>query len=332
MRRLWRGLRLGLIGLALAVVALWLFGPREPVDLAHGFDPARIGADPAAWLAQREAVFDDIRPGAHKRVIWADQPGARQALALVYLHGFSASAEEIRPVPDRLAADLGANLVFARLAGHGRSDPDAMGAASVADWMHDTAEALAVARAIGDEVVILATSTGGTLAALAALDPALSEGVRGIIFVAPNFGINSPYERLLTFPGARVWLPWITGPRRSFTPRNDAQAQHWTTDYPVTALLPMAALVRYAYSRDFAAASVPALFYFSDDDQVVRAARTRKVAGEWGGPVRRVVQGPGPGIDAMAHVITGDIISPATTEIAIAMMRDWVAGLEPRAP
>lgn len=312
--------------LALAGAGLWAFGPREVVEMP-AFDAARIGEDPAAYLAAREAVFTDIRPGEEARIVWAAEPGRRTPLVVVYFHGFSASSEEIRPVPDRVAAALGANLLYTRFAGHGRSGPDAMGEASAGDWLLGAAEAMAVARALGERVVILSTSTGGTLAALAAADPEMSQGLAGIVFVAPNFAINNPAAPILTWPAARSWVPMLFGERRSFTPRNEAQARHWTTDYPSVAVVTLAALVQHAMAQDWSAVTIPALFYMADGDQVVRTDVTREVAARWGGPVRIEIQAPGEGVDDSLHVITGDIISPATTDSAAAMIVDWIGGL-----
>ncbi|MDT8329357.1 MAG: alpha/beta fold hydrolase, partial [Roseovarius sp.] len=205
----------------------------------------------------------------------AGERETRTALSIVYFHGFSASSQEIRPVPDLLAQAFGANLVYTRFRGHGR-DSDAMGEASASDWLADAAEALAVARATGERVVILATSTGATVAAVALQDPALRERVAGVIFVSPNFGINNRLAPLLTWPGARHWLPLVAGERRSFEPRNPEQAAEWTTEYPSIAVFPMAALVAHARSLDYSKMTLPALFYYSDDDRVVRPDLTGK--------------------------------------------------------
>ena len=95
-----------------------------------------------------EQQFPDIRPGAAKRILWAGEKGARTPLAIVYIHGFSGSAEEIRPVPDEVARTLGANLYFSRLAGHGRR-PAAMAEPDAGDWIEDMAEAMAIGRRLG---------------------------------------------------------------------------------------------------------------------------------------------------------------------------------------
>jgi alpha-beta hydrolase superfamily lysophospholipase len=315
-----------LLALAALVAAGLFLAPKEPLEMPPPFEPRRFGEGIGVYLETMESRFDDIRPDSHKRVIWAGERETRTALSIVYFHGFSASSQEIRPVPDLLAQAFGANLVYTRFRGHGR-DSDAMGEASASDWLADAAEALAVARATGERVVILATSTGATVAAVALQDPALREHVAGVIFVSPNFGINNPLAPLLTWPGARHWLPLVAGKRRSFEPRNPEQAAEWTSEYPSIAVFAMAALVAHARSLDYSKMTLPALFYYSDDDRVVRPDLTGKVMAKWGGPVTRLVPTPGPEDDPFAHVITGDIMSPGTTHAAVEAMTEWLAPL-----
>ncbi len=315
-----------LLGLGVLAGAVWAFGPREPVEVAARFDAGRLGAGVGAYLAEREAGFDDITPGVEKRVIWAGAPEVKTPVSVLYVHGFSATSEELRPVPDRVAGALGANLVFTRLRGHGRSGA-ALGEVSVADWMADMAEALAVARAVGEEVLVIATSTGGTLMAEAALQAGMADAVKGIVFVSPNFGINDPAAALLTWPGARHVLPHVVGRERSWTPSNDRHGTFWTTRYPFVAVFPMAALVQHAWTRDYRGVDIPALFYFAPDDRVVRGERTEAFAARWGGPVSMVRLPAGADVSPGRHVIAGDIVSPGNTRATVALVLDWLGGV-----
>ncbi|PIE13067.1 MAG: alpha/beta hydrolase [Rhodobacterales bacterium] len=325
MRAFGKWLGRGLIGLAVLISLVWFFG-REPVDVAARFEPRRFGEGVQVYFETVEARFDDITSGTQKRVIWAGQAETRTPVSVLYIHGFSATSEEIRPVPDRVAAVLGANLIYTRLAGHGRGSA-AMAEPRVSDWMADVAEALAAARAVGENVIVLATSTGGTLMAEAALQPELSKGVRGIVFLSPNFGVNDPNAHLLTLPGMRYLLPVLVGAEHSWAAMNEAQAKYWTTRYPVAAMIPMAALVKHAVAQDYSGVSIPALFYFSDRDQVVRAEATRAIAARWGGGARVVPLPEGAEVGETAHVIAGDIVAPGNTEAAIAVILDWAAGV-----
>ncbi len=310
--------------IALGIIALWVFGPREPVDLEAGFDPRRFGEGVQVYFETTEATRDDITPGVEKRVVWQDGfKEQRTPVSILYVHGFSATSEEIRPVPDQLAEALGANLIYTRLAGHGRGG-DAMGEPVINDWMQDMAEGLAAARAVGEKVVVLSTSTGGTLSAAAAFDTAMSENVAAMIFVSPNFGINDSSAPLLTFPGAEWWLPLLAGERRSFEPQNAAQGTYWSTDYPIRAVLPMAALVDAVVDMDFGEVTIPALFWISAHDQVVRAEVTQQIAARWGGPAALELVDVTDGMDPGAHVIAGDIMSPAGTGPAVQGMLAWL--------
>lgn len=316
----------GAMGLSAAVAALFVLGPYEPVDLAVRFDDSSIGVDPDAYLARREAVFDDIESGARKRIIWAGQAGAKTPLSIIYLHGFSASAEETRPVADQVAQGLGANLYFARLAGHGRR-PAAMALPLANDWMVDMAEAMAIGRALGDEVIVISTSTGGTIAALGALDDQIAARLKGIAFISPNFAIKNRAAALLTFPAARYWVPMITGKTRSFPTLNEGHAAHWTESYPTVALMPMAAIVKEARMADYSGVKTPALFIYSLEDQVVDEYETARIAARWGAKTTTRQLQLGAGIDPLGHVIAGDIISPAGTEPAVSAILGWARGL-----
>lgn len=316
-----------LVNLVILAAVLWVFGPREPVEAPVAFDVDLLGSDIDAYLERVEADVPELRPGAEKQVIWAD-PGtkARTPISIVYVHGFSASLQEIRPVPDRVAEALGANLYFTRLAGHGRNGP-AMLDGSVPAWLADVSEAMAIGRAIGDRVVVIGTSTGGTLATIAAFDPLMAERLAGLVLVSPNFAVNVRFASLLTMPWGRQLLPRILGPERQFEPRNAAQAEWWTTAYPTAALAPMAAAVAEAARMPYATATVPVLAVFSDADQVVRAERTREVLAAWGGPVTLAPLLMGPADDQFAHVVAGDIVSPGQTDRAVTAILDWIETL-----
>lgn len=326
MRAFGKWLGRGLLTLAILAAALWFGAPRTGMDPAIAFSETDIPADPEGWITQREEQFSDIRPGDAKRILWAGAKGVKTPLAIVYIHGFSAGPAEIRPVPEEVAKALGANLFFTRLAGHGR-DGAALAAASAEDWLFDMAEAMAIGRRLGDRVVVIGTSTGGTLAAMAATDPALNEGLAGTVLISPNFGLHAPAQWILDAPFVENWGAAVAGETRSFAPLNTEQAKHWTTEYPTAALYPMARLVRAARGAAYGQAMTPVLTLYSLQDQVIDPARIPPVIKAWGGPAQvelREMQGDD---DPFAHVIAGDIMSPGQTEETIRIITDWARGL-----
>lgn len=112
--------------------------------------------------------------------------------------------------------------------------------------MHDMAEALAIGRRLGERVLIVATSTGATLATVALADPAGAADVAGAVFVSPNYRLASAAGALLDLPLARVWGPWVAGAEHGFTPLNAGHERWWTTRFPIEALFSMATLLRHA--------------------------------------------------------------------------------------
>lgn len=319
----------GLFVLFALLLVIWAVAPMEGVDRDIKFKSKDLPDDLSTfqpWLDAQEFQFSNIDPMLSKRIVWADQVGQKTPIAVVYLHGFSASLEETRPVPDEVAKALGANLFYTRLAGHGR-DGAALGAVTAGDWIEDLAEAMAIGRRLGDRVLVISTSTGGTLAAIGAADPALSEGLAGVVMISPNFGLRALAGRILDLPFARYWGPWVAGETRSFTPQNELHGRYWTTSYPTLALFPMAALVRLGRGLDYGAVKVPALVIYAPEDQVVDPARTLKVMAGWGGPVRLEARQMGPADDPYSHVIAGRVLSPGQTAATVALILDWAGSL-----
>jgi esterase/lipase len=277
-----------------------------------------------AEVMAAEAQVPDLRPGCQKRIIWAGDAAVRTDFSVLFIHGFSASPEEIRPLPDLVAKALGANLHFTRLTGHGQ-DGAAMGRATLAAWQADVAEALEIATTIGERVIIVGCSTGCTLATLALAHGATAHAM---VHVSPNFGLSNRLAQLmLDLPMARHWSHLIAGRERRFPAVNEAHAAYWTLRYPTQAVHVMADAVRAALSADLASITTPALFCYNETDQVVSACQTRKVIARWGAPVDEYKFIQGPEDDAMGHLMAGDIFSPCQTDRAAARILAWLEAL-----
>jgi esterase/lipase len=253
-------------------------------------------------------------------VAWA-RPGERTQLSLIYVHGFSASGREVSPLPERVAEGLGANLFLARLAGHGQ-DGAAMGEASLRDWRADMAEALAIGRALGERVLVMACSTGCTLVALALAE---GEPAAGAILLSPNFGLASRrIQLLLDLPVVRTVVPrLVPGTRGEPAP---GAAGLWTQGWPARALIPMAATLRAARRSPLDHIRAPALFAFSDRDRVVDPVSTRAAMARWGAPVTHLALAPTPGGDPMNHVPAG-ALNPGGTEPLARASLAWARAL-----
>ena len=55
-----------LLTLAAIGVLMWIFGPREQVNLTPRFETAQMGGDLDAYFAGVESAYSDITPGTEK--------------------------------------------------------------------------------------------------------------------------------------------------------------------------------------------------------------------------------------------------------------------------
>jgi esterase/lipase len=319
-----------------ALVALpalaYIAGPVHRVD-ARVAAPALpdTSAGPGAldaWLAAGEARFPDVVDGAEKTIVWAHPDRRRTRLAVVYLHGYTATRQEVAPLCDRLAAALGANLFYTRLAGHGRA-PQALGDARAEDWLHDAAEALAIGRALGEQVVVVGTSTGGTLALWLAQQPG-AEAIAAQVLVSPNLGPRDERATLLAGPWGEQLQRLLIGEEYAWQPANDAQAKYWTWRYPARALVPMMALVKMVRDSPLERLRTPTLVIHSPEDTVVSPARIEAAYARLGSAAKRIVKVSG-SEDRANHVLAGDILAPRGTDELLAPMLDFLRAQAPGA-
>lgn len=334
--RLFMGFLAGILVIVAILFIVYRMPPRLDLEreaahaAGHGPNDTsldKLGLDDIdAYLSASEFRFSGLRKGLGRQVIWADpQLRAKTAVSVIYIHGFSASSGELRPLPDLVARALGANLYYARLAGHGLDDADALGQATLVDWTADMAEALAIGRLLGDKVVVISTSTGSSLVTWALARPALARDIAATVFISPNYGLHAFGSFLLTGPFAGPLAHLLIGARRGFEPISEMNAFNWTSDYPVEALIPMAQAVRLAQHTRVEAIAVPALFVYSPMDKVVSAKATDAVAARWGGA--HATFDPGPNGDANSHVIAGDSYSPQTTQPVADHIIAWLTAL-----
>ncbi|MDS9951780.1 MAG: alpha/beta fold hydrolase, partial [Planktomarina sp.] len=271
------------------------------------------------WLADQEAQIPSLSSQMRKRVLWADRSGQQQDISVVFIHGFSASSEELRPFPDQVAKYLGANLYFTRLTGHGQNSA-AMGLARLADWRVDTEEALQVGRRIGRKVVVIACSTGAPLV-LRALNESQNQ-IAACVFVSPNLGLTKRWlNTVLQLPGIRVWGPWVLGSVRQSQPRSAAHNAYWTLTYSIQAVFTMMDAVKDAAKLRFKKFQVPLAVIYCHEDQVVSAQKTHRLLQRWSGPTAQLRLPSGD--DPHGHLLVGDLMNPNQTEIAVKFANEF---------
>lgn len=306
------GLLVALLGAALVV--LFLLGPRVTIDRDALPDPRHQAIPPAEalddYLREAEARVADLVPGTEKRIRWATERPARTPIALVYLHGFSSSRQETRPLMDQVAAALGANLYCARLRGHGRTG-QALAAARVADWQQDAWEALTIGRRLGQRVVLVGSSNGGTLATWLAAQAGAGD-LSALVLLSPNFGPRDPRAEILLWPWGQVLVRWVVGEEYEWTPQNQAHARYWTWRYPSSALLSMMGVVKLARSTAVENLRLPTLVLYAPDDRVVDAGRIERFFARFGSRDKQLTAILNSS-DRQHHALAGDILAPADT-------------------
>ena len=303
LRKLWP-----LFLLLFALILLYLLGPRVKIDerLWH----LSLPDDLDAYLARSEARFHNITPGAEKTIIWAGDAGQQTEYAIVFLHGFSATRQELAPLPEQVAAQLGANLYLARLAGHGQTGAE-LSQTTVNQWLNDAQEAWALGRRLGKKLILIGNSTGATLATWLAAQ-AWAADIAALILISPNFGPAAPGAALLTWPWGEQLATAIQGPERVWEPANEGQARYWTTRYPTRALLPMMALVKLMERAPLERIQQPILTIYSPADTVIDPGKVAPTLTRIGSLVQEVVTVPAGG-QGSNHILAGDICWPENT-------------------
>lgn len=275
-----------------------------------------------ALVAARESLHK-IKPGNEAQIVWADSTKKKTEYAVVYLHGFSASQMEGDPVHRRFAKEFGANLYLSRLADHGIDSTEAL-LSFTADRFWDSAkEALEIGKAIGDKVILVTTSTGGTVALMLAAE--YPDDVYAMINMSPNIAINDGAAFLLNDPwGLQIarnvlgskYREWVADPER---------AKYWNSKYRIEALVELEQLVETSMTKEtFERVKQPCLtlYYYKDEqhqDPEVKVSAMLKMNEELGTPgnLKEAIAIPNAG----AHVLGSSLVSKDVEGVYAAMQK-----------
>lgn len=286
------------------------------MPLLWALTPTRLAYVPGAALPLPPEA--ELIPGAEERVVPTASPSD---WVVVFLHGFSATRQEIAPLAERVAAGLGASLVEARLTGHGHVD-NPMSGVLAEHWMADAERVLTRAAELGDKLVVIGSSTGATLAA-AMLDQPVAERIHTLVMLSPNFLPQGAGASWLTRPGGPLLARLIAGETRCWEPANDLQARYWSTCYPTAATIEVMRLVDRANTLVTGEHRQGLLVFYSRDDQVVSPDAILAAYEAFQSPRKLLVEVTDSG-DAKDHILAGDIMSPDTTERVVGQILDFI--------
>lgn len=199
------------------------------------------------YVTTKEAQVEGMKPDNQARIVWAtDSIKTKTPYSLVYLHGFSASQREGNPTHREFAQRYGCNLYLSRLEGHGIAGEDALSSLTVENYLASAQEAIEIGQQLGEKVIIMSTSTGGTLALQLATQ---MENIEAIIAYSPNIQIFDPTAQLLSKPWGLQLAHAITGEFREFSGPEGVK-ENWTTRYRTEVLVTLQSLLDYTMNEE----------------------------------------------------------------------------------
>ena len=253
----------------LLVFALYFLGPEPGHPVFDENLPEIPGAPDAleAYIRTKERRHK-IKPDNEARIIWNDTTRKRTEYAVVYLHGFSASQKEGDPVHRRFAGRFGCNLFLSRLSDHGIDTTEALLGFTADRLWNSAKEALAIGKKIGKKVIIISTSTGGTMALkLAATYP---NQVYALINLSPNIAINDPAAFLLNDPWGLQIARMVMGGKYRHTGATEEESKYWNRRYRLEAVVELEELLECSMvPTTFRSVSQPSLtlYYYKNEQE-----------------------------------------------------------------
>jgi esterase/lipase len=265
------------------------------------------------YVDAAEAKVPNIRPGNASQVYYANEALRNQTeYCLLYLHGFSACGMEGSPTHKNLGKAFGMNVYIPRLAEHGLDTPDALLNMTPQNLWNSALEALTLAKALGKKVIVMGTSTGGTLALqMAATFP---EDVHALILYSPNVRIATKGVWLLARPFGLQLARMMTGGKYRLLDEDPKTDAFWYRKYRVEGVVYLQKLTEMTMKvKTFEKVKQPVFtgYYYKDEDHqdpTVKVDAILWMTEHLGTPADRKVTVAFP--DAGAHVIGCELTNP----------------------
>jgi esterase/lipase len=253
----------------LLVLGFYFLGPKpDHPALVNGIPQVPVAPEALeAYVKQNEARHK-LKPGNEARIVWNDSSRVKTEYAVVYLHGFSASPMEGDPVHRRFAERFGCNLYLARMSDHGVDTTDALLYFTADRAWNSAREALAIGRKIGEKVILMSTSTGGTLALKLAAE--FPDQVFALINLSPNIEINDPAAFIVNNPWGLQIARLVMGGKYRQTETSAQESMYWNGTYRLEAIVQLQELLESTMvSETFKKISQPSLtlYYYKNESE-----------------------------------------------------------------
>lgn len=307
--------------LILLIIVGYVLGPK-PAKPELNMDLPSISASISnieSYIDKKEEAVD-IKKDNESRIFWAnDSVHQRTNYCVLYLHGFSASWYEGYPAHVQFAKHFGFNLYIPRLHDHGLETEDALLDMTPDKLWNSAKEALMVAKSLGKKVIIMSTSTGGTLGLKLAAD--FPEYVDGLILYSPNIRINNSTAFILPKPWGLQIGRKVIGSKYRITEENfeSKECQYWNCKYRLEAVVYLQQLVEATMKKStYKNVTAPVFlgYYYKDEenqDETVRVDAMLKMFDQLGTIPSKKVKEAFP--DAGEHVIACELTSGCVDEV-----------------
>jgi esterase/lipase len=260
---------------------IYFLGPQPPKPVLNDLLPAVASINELDTYVSAMESTHLIKPNNEAKIIWADSSKTQTEYAIVYLHGFSASQMEGDPVHQNMAKQFHCNLYLARLAEHGIDTTEDLMNLTAENYWESAKMAYAIGKQIGKKVILMSTSTGGTLALqLAANYPEIA----GLILYSPNIEVFNPAAPLLNNPwGLQIGRAVLKGKYVDVKYTDSAYPKYWNSHYRIEAVVALQNLLEATMSETtFKKIHQPtlALYYYKDEahqDNVVKVSAIQKM-------------------------------------------------------
>ena len=209
-----------------------------------------------------------IKPDNEARIIWAeDYKYKKSPIAFVYLHGFGASQQEGEPVMSQLSANFNANTYMARLEEHGIYRDNTFEDLTPENYIASARQAIAYGKQIGEEVIVISTSTGGTLSlALAAED----KDIKALVLYSPFIDLINPAMAAIIEPGGKEQFMKVLGSSMQVQKRPEEEAKYWSTNYHVNGYVSLITLLKSNMTTEtFSKVTCPVFlgYYYKNEEE-----------------------------------------------------------------
>ena len=266
----------------LVLMIVYFLGP-QPSTPRYNNELPSIPSDAIQlenYIANNESKHK-LKPDNEARILWYnDSAKEKTEYAVVYLHGFSASQEEGDPVHKEFAKKFGCNLYLARLAEHGVDTTEPLANYTAEKSWRSAVEAYAIGKQLGRKIILMSTSTGGTLALkLCAEFPDIAAN----IMMSPNIAINDPNAWMANNHWGLQIAQVIVGKHKIVDDTTALYKQYWNQRYSTNSIVQLEELLESTMKEStFKKITQPSLllYYFKDkdhQDKVVKVSAMKRM-------------------------------------------------------